>query len=135
MRHVPSRLSLLARAAMVAGLLGASSLAQALDIKPFSAQALAAAQKAGQPVAVHFHAGWCPTCRKQATALEQLKSDKSLDAVTVLVADYDAERDLRRTMKVRSQSTLVVFKGAEERARLAGEGDGTALAAALRKAL
>jgi hypothetical protein len=124
MRHVPSRLSLLARAAMVAGLLGASSLAQALDIKPFSAQALAAAQKAGQPA-------WKCT----ATALEQLKSDKSLDAVTVLVADYDAERDLRRTMKVRSQSTLVVFKGAEERARLAGEGDGTALAAALRKAL
>lgn len=135
MRHVPSRLSLLARAAMVAGLLGASSLAQALDIKPFSAQALAAAQKAGQPVAVHFHAGWCPTCRKQATALEQLKSDKSLDAVTVLVADYDAERDLRKTLKVRTQSTVIVFNGTTERARVAGETDSAKLAAALRSAL
>jgi thioredoxin 1 len=135
MRSIPSRLSTLARAALLAGLLGASSLAQALDIKPFSAQALADAQKADQPVAVHFHAGWCPTCRKQATALEGLKSDKSLDAVTVLVADYDAERDLRSTMKVRTQSTIVVFKGAEERARLAGEADGAKLAVALRKAL
>jgi thioredoxin 1 len=135
MRSIPSRLSLLGRAALLAGLLGASPLAQALDIKPFSAQALADAQKAGQPVAVHFHAGWCPTCRKQSTALERLRSDKSLDAVTVLVADYDAERDLRSTMNVRTQSTIVVFKGTAERARIAGEADGAKLAAALRKAL
>jgi hypothetical protein len=67
--------------------------------------------------------------------LERLKSDKSLDAVTVLVADYDAERDLRSTMNVRTQSTIVVFKGTAERARIAGEADGAKLAVALRKAL
>ena len=114
---------------------GASSFAQALEIKPFSAAALASAQKAGQPVAVHFHAEWCPTCRKQSTVLTQLKSDKSLEAVTVLVADYDAERELRKTLKVRTQSTLVVFKGATERARVAGETDSAKLAATLRSAL
>ena len=135
MRNIPSRLSHLARAALLAGLLGASSFAQALEIKPFSAAALASAQKAGQPVAVHFHAEWCPTCRKQSTVLTQLKSDKSLEAVTVLVADYDAERELRKTLKVRTQSTLVVFKGATERARVAGETDSAKLAATLRSAL
>ena len=135
MRSIPARLSALARAALLAGLLGASSFAQALEIKPFSAAALASAQKAGQPVAVHFHAEWCPTCRKQSTVLTQLKSDKSLEAVTVLVADYDAERELRKTLKVRTQSTLVVFKGATERARVAGETDSAKLAATLRSAL
>jgi thiol-disulfide isomerase/thioredoxin len=135
MRSIPARLSILARAALLAGLLGASSFAQALEIKPFSAAALASAQKAGQPVAVHFHAEWCPTCRKQSTVLTQLKSDKSLEAVTVLVADYDAERELRKTLKVRTQSTLVVFKGATERARVAGETDSAKLAATLRSAL
>ena len=135
MRSIPARLSTLARAALLAGLLGASSFAQALEIKPFSAAALASAQKAGQPVAVHFHAEWCPTCRKQSTVLAQLKSDKSLEAVTVLVADYDAERELRKTLKVRTQSTLVVFKGATERARVAGETDSAKLAATLRSAL
>ncbi len=135
MRSIPARLSTLARAALLAGLLGASSFAQALEIEPFSAAALASAQKAGQPVAVHFHAEWCPTCRKQSTVLTQLKSDKSLEAVTVLVADYDAERELRKTLKVRTQSTLVVFKGATERARVAGETDSAKLAATLRSAL
>ena len=96
---------------------------------------MASAQKAGQPVAVHFHAEWCPTCRKQSTVLTQLKSDKSLEAVTVLVADYDAERELRKTLKVRTQSTLVAFKGATERARVAGETDSAKLAATLRSAL
>jgi len=135
MRSIPARLSTLARAALLAGLLGASSFAQALEIEPFSAAALASAQKAGQPVAVHFHAEWCPTCRKQSTVLTQLKSDKSLEAVTVLVADYDAERELRKTLKVRTQSTLVVYKGATERARVAGETDSAQLAATLRSAL
>lgn len=37
--------------------------AHALDIKPDTAAALAAAQKADQPVALHFRADWCPTCR------------------------------------------------------------------------
>lgn len=135
MRSIPSRLSTLARTALLAGLLAASSSAQALDVKPFSAAALESAQKAGQPVAVHFHAPWCPTCRKQTSAIAALKSDKSLEAVTVLVADYDTERDLRKSMAVRTQSTLVVFKGATERTRLAGETDGAKLAAALRSAL
>jgi thioredoxin 1 len=135
MRSISSRLSTLARTALLAGLLGASPLAQALEVKPFSAAALASAQKAGQPVAVHFHAEWCPTCRKQSTVLTQLKSDKSLDAVTVLVADYDAERDLRKALKVRTQSTVIVFNGTTERARVAGETDSAKLAAALRSAL
>lgn len=135
MRSISSRLSTLARTALLAGLLGASPLAQALEVKPFSAAALASAQKAGQPVAVHFHAEWCPTCRKQSTVFTQLKSDKSLDAVTVLVADYDAERDLRKALKVRTQSTVIVFNGTTERARVAGETDSAKLAAALRSAL
>jgi thioredoxin 1 len=135
MRSIPAPLSTLARAALLAGLLGASSFAQALEIKPFSAAALASAQKAGQPVAVHFHAEWCPTCRKQSAVLTELKADKSLETVTVLVADYDAERELRKTLKVRTQSTLVVYKGATERARVAGETDSAQLAATLRSAL
>jgi thioredoxin 1 len=101
-------------------LLAATTWAQALTISPYSAQALAAAQQAGQPVAVHFHADWCPTCKQQDKALAQLKTEPGLD-ITLLVADYDQEKELRKTMKVRTQSTMVVFKGNEEKARLAGD--------------
>ena len=115
-------------------LFAATTLAQALTITPYSAPALAAAQQAGQPVAVHFHADWCPTCKQQEKALAQLKAEPGLD-ITVLVANYDQEKDLRKAMKVRTQSTMVVFKGSEERARLAGDTAPDKIRAALKAGL
>jgi thiol-disulfide isomerase/thioredoxin len=122
------------RPLVAAALLAAATVSQALTLAPYTPQALAAAQQAGQPVAVHFHADWCPTCRQQDKAFGQLKAEPGLD-VTVLVADYDTEKDLRKAMKVRMQSTLVVFHGTEERARLAGETGIDQLRAALKAAL
>ena len=113
---------------------GLSTLAQALTIEPYSAQALATAQNAGRPVAVLFHAEWCGTCKQQDKAFAQLKTEAGLDMV-LLVADYDREKDLRRNMNVRSQSTLVVFRGNVEKTRVGGETDPAKLRAALRTAL
>lgn len=112
----------------------AAGWAHALTLTPYSAQALAAAQQAGQPVAVHFHADWCPTCKLQEKAFAQLQAAPDLP-ITVLVADYDKEKDLRRAMKVRMQSTLVVFKGEQEKARLAGDTAPEKIRAALQAAL
>lgn len=95
-------------------------VANALDIKPYTAAALAQAQQSGQPVALHFHADWCPTCRAQALVLKRLQVESGLN-LTVLVADYDAEKELRRRFNVRAQSTLIVFKGRTETARLTGD--------------
>ncbi len=108
--------------------------AHALDVQPYSAEALAAAQSAGKPVALHFHAPWCPTCRAQAKVFDSLKPDASLP-LPLLVADYDSERALRQKLGVRTQSTLIVWRGTAETARLAGETDADRLRAALRSAL
>ena len=122
------------RAGLAAALAGWALLAQALEVRPYSEQALAAAQAAGQPVAVHFHAEWCGTCKQQEKAIAQLQGDKSL-GVLLLVADYDKEKALRKTLRVRSQSTMVVFRGKDERARLAGDTSAEKFRTALRAAL
>lgn len=127
----PTTLRSLAAATLLAL---AASLAQALTLAPYSEQALAAAQQAGQPVAVHFHADWCPTCKQQEKAFARLQSEPDLP-ITVLVADYDKEKALRRALKVRMQSTMVVFKGQEEKARLAGDTDPDKIRAALKAGL
>lgn len=127
------RRSLAALAGIV--LLGAAGLAQALELRPYDAATLAGLQAAGKPVALHFHADWCPTCVNQSRALEQLKAGGQLPGLTVLVADYDKEKDLKRQLKVRSQSVLVVFKGGAEVARSAGETQPEALRQVLAKAL
>ena len=108
--------------------------AQALDIQPYSAAALDTAQKAGQPVALHFHANWCPTCRAQEKVFNGFKPDATL-ALALLVVDYDAERALKQKLGVRTQSTLIVYRGKRETARHAGETDPATLKAALQSAL
>ena len=121
---------LIVSAILVAG----ASLAHALDIKPYSAEALDGAQKAGRPVALHFRADWCPTCRAQDKVLESLKTEKDLD-LTLLSADYDTEKALKRRFKVNTQSTLIVLKGQQEAARLVGDTTADGIRGALKAAL
>jgi thiol:disulfide interchange protein len=116
-------------------LLAVSGLARALDIQPYTANALQQAQSAGKPVAVHFHADWCPTCKAQEQAFNSLRGDPKLKDITLLVANYDNERDLKKAMNVRSQSVVVVFRGSKETARIGGETKPEKIRAALLTAL
>lgn len=121
--------------ALLAAALSLGALAaSALESKPYSAATLAEAKAAGKPVALHFHADWCPTCRAQAKVFDQLSAEPGLD-VTILTVNYDTETELKRALKVRSQSTLIVYKGTAETARLAGETKADVLKQALKSAL
>lgn len=119
---------------MSATLLVAATATQALEIKPYTGAALADAQKAGKPVALHFHADWCPTCKAQEKSLAVLKTEPDL-GVLLLVANYDTEKALKTRFKVRSQSTLVVLHGNQERARLVGDTSADAIRTALKSGL
>jgi thiol-disulfide isomerase/thioredoxin len=112
----------------------AASWAHALTVAPYSAEALAQAQSAGAPVALHFHADWCPTCRAQDKVLESLKAEPDLKTL-VLSVDYDNEKALKRQLKVRAQSTFVVYHGKTEVARQTGETSVDGIRALLRKAM
>ena len=124
----------LVRLALAAALALGASLAQALTVVPYTPEALAAAQKAGTPLVLHFHASWCPTCRAQDKAFEALKADPALK-VTLMAVDFDKEKALEKQMKVNAQSTLVVFHGATERGRSTGETDPAKLRGLLQGAL
>ena len=66
--------------------------------------------------------------------LQSLRSDTALP-LTLLVVNYDRERALKRQLKVRTQSTLIVYRGTRETARLAGDTDAAVLRRALATAL
>lgn len=106
----------------------------ALEIQPYTPAALHSAQQADQPVALHFHANWCSTCRAQEAAFKQMQSEKDLD-ITVLVADYDQERELRKQLGVRTQSVVIVYRGTKETARAGGETNPEKLKSLLKTAL
>jgi thioredoxin 1 len=103
--------------------------------RPYTAATLDRMLAAGQPVVVDFHADWCPTCRAQAPIVKDLLATPELKNVTVLIADYDTELALRKSLKVANQSTLVVFRQGKEVARSTGDTSREGLAALLKKAI
>jgi len=102
---------------------------------PFNPQQFKAAEIAGKPVAVAFHAKWCSTCREQAATLAALMGNSELKALTLYVADFDRDQALRRSLSVTRPSTIVVFKGRKEIARTVGDIQPKSLATLLKRAL
>jgi thioredoxin 1 len=112
-----------------------ASQAFALDILPYTPSAFERAQASGKPVALHFFADWCGTCKAQERGFLGLKGDPELSDVLLLVVNYDQEKELRKSLGVRSQSTVLVYKGARQTGQLSGDTKPAKLQLALKSAL
>jgi thioredoxin 1 len=111
-----------------------STLALSAEV-PFNQAQFDAARAAGKPVAVVFHADWCPTCRAQAPLLKELAQSPELQPVTLYIANFDTENALKKSLGVTKQSTIVVFNRGREIARSTGDTRQENLAALLRRAI
>ena len=111
----------LARTVFSLALATLASLAAAGEIKSYSAQEFDKLTQAGKPVVVDVSAPWCPTCKAQKPILEGLMQQPAYRDVTMLTVDFDTGGDALKRFKVRTQSTLVAFKGATEVARSVGD--------------
>ena len=89
----------------------------------------------GKPVVLHIHADWCPTCRAQDAVLNELMTMAEFKDLPILRVDFDTEKTVLRTYKVRNQSTFIIFKKGQEVARSTGETDKARIAELLKKAL
>jgi len=102
---------------------------------PYEKAAFDKALADGKPVIVDFFADWCPTCKAQKPHVQSLLSEPKMKHVTLFIADYDKEKDLKKTLRVTQQSTFVVFKGGKEVGRSTGQTAKEDLAALFGKAL
>jgi thiol-disulfide isomerase/thioredoxin len=76
---------------------------------------LAAAQALAQkgPVVLFFAADWCPTCIE---AMKDINANGArLSGVTVVVVDYDKEKDLKKLYRVTAQHTFVQINAKGEK--------------------
>lgn len=101
--------------------------------QPYDAKAFQEDQAANKPIVLHVTAPWCPTCRQQTPVVQGV--EKEQPGLAVYIIDFDSKKDLLQQYGVRTQSTLIVFKGAAEVARAAGETDPAKLRALIGKAL
>lgn len=128
---------LLARRALATALLMfvAAGAATAAPEIPYRPEAFAAAQAAGKPILIDIYAPWCPTCASQRPVIKQLGVDRAFRDLVILVVDFDNQKDVVRALRARSQSTLIVFNGKEERGRSVGETDPAAIRALAERAM
>ena len=112
----------------------ASTSSFAVEV-PFNQAQFDSMLAAGKPVAVVFHADWCPTCRAQAPLLKELTQTPELKGITLFIANFNTEKALKNSLGVTKQSTVVVFKDGKESARSTGDTQQGSLAALLRRAI
>ena len=98
-------------------LIGSSLVAQAGQ--PFDMGAFQQAQASGKSILVDVTAPWCPTCKQQRPVVQEI--EKSTPNLVVYEVDFDSAKDVLKRFRVQSQSTLIVFKGANEVGRSTGE--------------
>jgi thioredoxin 1 len=100
--------------------LALAAAASAGEVLPYSAEAFASAQASDAPIVVHVTAEWCPTCHVQRPIVRSLAEDQEHPDLLVFEIDFDGDKEVLRQFGVRSQSTLIAFRGTEERARSIG---------------
>lgn len=109
--------------------------APAIANQKFNQKAFEEAQSKGKPILIEVTAPWCPTCKAQAPILSKLTSEPKFKNLVSFEIDFDSQKDLLRKFNVRSQSTLIVFKGKQETGRSTGDTNATSIAALLDKSL
>ena len=102
---------------------------------PYDKSAFDKAVADGKPVIVDFFADWCPTCKAQKPHVQSILKQEKMKGVTLFIANYDKEKDLKKALRVTEQSTFVVFKGGKEVGRSTGQTKKEELAALFGKAL
>ncbi|MBU6296967.1 MAG: thioredoxin family protein [Alphaproteobacteria bacterium] len=117
----------------MAGVILAGS-AFASEQTAYSPERFARAQLSGSPVLVDIAASWCPVCKVQATVVHQALAEPAFSHFVVLDLDFDTQKDAVRRFGATMQSTLIIFKGKKEVARVVGATDPDVIEAMMRRA-
>src|SRR3990167_8002684 len=121
--------------ALLSAILGFATLLaisfSANAMQPFNAKTFQDAQTAGRTVVIHVTAPWCPTCKQQRPTVQSL--EKEQPTLVVYEVDFDTEKETLKRFRVQTQSTLIVFKGAQEMGRSTGETDPSRIRALVAK--
>ena len=126
------------RALAVAGILGVvvgatvgarqmASMDGMNDFRPFTPQDFKSVQAAGKTTLLFFHAPWCSVCRAQEPKVKAHLNGNHKDVVAFKV-DYDSNMALRQELNVEKQSTLILYQGMKEVARLSYKSDDESIA-------
>lgn len=110
--------------------------AHAADNKePYTQARFETLQAEGAVVMIDIYAPWCPTCAKQQKAFEQFSAENPEKKWTILVVDFDKDKEVVRQFRAPRQSTLLLYKGKMQHWFSVAESRPEVIAAELNKAI
>lgn len=121
MEHAVGNLA--TRAGLLLAMTVGAYAAHAATVRPYQRPLFEAAQKSGAPILIFVEAPWCPTCAKERPILQRLYETPEFGTLQVFDVDFDTSKPLLRRLGVQQQSTLIVYHGDKETARLTGATD------------
>lgn len=110
-RHLAVWLAALAALAVVAV---SPSVHADAAATPFTQERFEALQAQGALVLVDVAADWCPTCRAQKAVIQAFQTEHPQVELHVLTVDFDSQKEWVKHFKAPRQSTLLVYKGADQ---------------------
>ena len=87
----------------------------------FSEEIFEKAKASGKTIVVNSYEVWCGTCSKQTKVLDQ--AEKEFKDIVFLSYEQSKNKDIAEQLNIKFWTTILVFKGNEEKARIVGQTD------------
>jgi thiol-disulfide isomerase/thioredoxin len=100
-----------------------------------TAAQLAQIDSQGKSAVISVFADWCSTCKSQDKVLTGFMKDPQYKNVAFYQINFDTQKDLLKSLKVRTQSTIIVFKNGKEAVRSTGDTKESSIAKLTKQAI
>ena len=87
----------------------------------FSIEIFEKAKTDGRTIVVNSYEVWCGTCGIQTKILDQ--AEKEFKDIIFLSYEQSKNKDIAKQLNIKFWTTILVFKGNEEKARIIGQTD------------
>ena len=87
----------------------------------FTEETFENAKANGKTVVVNSYEVWCGTCSKQTEILDQ--AEKDFEDIVFLSYEQSKNKDIAKKLDIKFWTTIVVYKGNDEVARIVGQID------------
>ena len=99
----------------------------------FSEEVFEKAKTSGKTVVVNSYEVWCGTCGKQTKILDQ--AEKEFKDIIFLSYEQSKNKDIAQKLGIKFWTTIVVYKGNDEVARIVGQKDKEIIYSAIQKGI
>ena len=99
----------------------------------FSEEIFENAKASGKTVVVNSYEVWCGTCSKQTKILDQ--AEKKFRDIVFLSYEQSKNKDIAQKLAIKFWTTIVVYKGDNEIARIVGQTDKETIYSAIQKGI